>query len=126
MQYRRAFTPGGTFFFTVVTFNRQDIFTGEDTVSILRNAFRNVVQQHPIRIDAFVLLPDHLHTIWTMPEGDSNYPTRWRLIKSMFSRGWAKRPPVRSISRRKKGEQAIWQRLPRKGTGTMLGTPDPG
>ena len=110
MQYRRVFTLGGTLFFTVVTFDRQDIFTGENTVSILREAFREVLTQHPFQINAFVLLPNHLHTVWTLPEGDCNYPTRWRLIKSKFSRRWTKRPPVHSISRRKKGEQEVWQR----------------
>lgn len=70
MQYRRATVEGGTYFFTLVTYNRQKIFDLPTNVSLLRNAFRSVMQQHPFIIDAFVLLPDHLHCIWTLPQGD--------------------------------------------------------
>jgi putative transposase len=60
---------------------------------LLRQAFRKVIKRHPFKVDAFVLLPDHLHCIWTLPQGDADFSTRWRLIKSYFSRqiglvGW--------------------------------------
>ncbi len=52
----------------------------------MRDAFRNVMAEHPFQIDAIVLLPDHLHCIWTLPAGDNNFSTRWRLIKRYFTR----------------------------------------
>jgi putative transposase len=111
MHYRRAKTPGATYFFTLVTYQCQHIFHHPDTVQILRDAFRQVKQRHPFIIDAIVVLPDHLHCIWTLPEGDANFSMRWRLIKSAFSRHC---PPEykreRSLSRASKNEQAIWQR----------------
>lgn len=111
MLYRRAKTPGATYFFTVVTHQRQPLFSDAETIALLRTAFRIVKANHPFTIDAIVLLPDHLHCLWTLPEEDANFSTRWRLIKSEFSRHCPdqyKRP--RSSSRQSKGEQAIWQR----------------
>ena len=63
MQYRRAKVDGGTYFFTLVTHNRRQFLCEPDNVSLLRNAFRYVIKQHPFKIDAFVLLPDHLELI---------------------------------------------------------------
>ena len=93
MRYRRAKVKGGTYFFTVVTHKRVKIFTQSDNVDLLRQAFKKVKERHPFKIVAFVLLPDHLHCIWTLPQGDADFSTRWRLIKSDFSRqiglvGW--------------------------------------
>jgi len=82
MQYRRAKPKGGTYFFTVVTHNRRKFLCRPASVSLLREAFRNVMAEHRFQIDAVVLLPDHLHCIWTLPEGDNDFSTRWRLIKS--------------------------------------------
>jgi len=90
-------------------------------VTLLRSVIKEVMQKHPFRIDAFVLLPDHLHCIWTLPQHDSDFSTRWRLIKSYFSRnfnqktvGWVEeRNPTKvtlSASRQKKREKQIWQR----------------
>jgi putative transposase len=111
MQYRRSTTPGVTYAFTVVTYNRQRLFNEPDTVQILRQAFRHVKQQHPFHIDAIVILPDHLHCLWTLPPEDADYSTRWRLIKSHFSRHCPGRyKQMRSPARLKKKEQAIWQR----------------
>ena len=78
---------------------------------MLRNALRHVMRRHPFKIDAFVLLPDHLHCIWTLPQGDDDFSTRWRLVKSYFSHRCESeyRGDV-SASREKKREQAIWQR----------------
>jgi putative transposase len=111
MKYRRARAEGGTYFFTVVTHRRRKFLCEPENVALLREAFRYVMEHHPFVIDAIVLLPDHLHSIWTLPEGDADFSTRWRLIKSTFTRacGEAYRDVV-SSSRRRKGEQAVWQR----------------
>jgi REP-associated tyrosine transposase len=83
--YRRNFVAGGSFFFTVnLTERRLRLLTAH--VDQLRTAFREVRRRHPFTIDVMVVLPDHLHTVWTMPEGDADFATRWRLIKSAFSR----------------------------------------
>ena len=111
MKYKRARAEGGTYFFTVVTYQRRKFLCVPENVALLREAFRYVMARHPFKIDAFVLLPDHLHCIWTLPEGDGNFSTRWRLIKSYFTRKCAtvcRGHP--SASRRRKGEQAVWQR----------------
>ena len=111
MRYKRFFQPGGTFFFTVVTYNRQVIFSDEPTIKILWDAVDYVKNHHPFEIFCYSILSDHLHMIWILPEGDSDYPMRWRLIKSHFTRNWknGRRLPV-STSRQKKKEQGVWQR----------------
>jgi putative transposase len=111
MQYRRLKVEGGTYFFTVVTHDRRKILTEPDNISLLRNAFRDVMQQHPFKIDAIVILPEHLHCIWTLPDEDDDFSTRWRLIKNYFSRRCASQYQTQvSRSRQKKKEQTIWQR----------------
>jgi putative transposase len=106
--YRRNFIPGGSFFFTVnLTERKLSLLT--DHIELLRAAFRETRQRHPFTIDAIVVLPEHLHTVWTMPKGDANFATRWRLIKSTFSRGLAGGERI-SPSRIAKGERGIWQR----------------
>ena len=85
MRYRRVKMEGRTYFFTLATHNRRP-FLCDPNVELLRQAFRYTIQRHPMEIDAFVLLPDHLHRIWTLPEGDHNFSMRWRLVKSHFSR----------------------------------------
>ena len=111
MHYHRAKTPGATYFFTVVTYQRQTLFRAPQTVDLLRTAFRTVKAKHPFTIDAIVVLPDHLHCIWTLPKADADFSTRWRLIKSEFSRHCPEKyKRQRSQSRQSKGEQAIWQR----------------
>ncbi|WP_346291681.1 REP-associated tyrosine transposase [Sphaerothrix gracilis] len=95
----------------VVTYNRQHLFQSDKTVQLLRQAIHTVKQRYPFDIDAIVLLPDHLHCIWTLPEGDANFSTRWRLIKTDFSRHCPENYKCqRSLARYKKKEQAIWQR----------------
>jgi len=78
-------------------------------IDLLRQVFRKVKNNHPFKIDAIVVLPDHLHCIWSLPPGDADYKTRWALIKAGFSRGI---PPGErcSRSRVKRGERGIWQR----------------
>lgn len=111
MQYRRARIKGGTYFFTVVTNNRNKILCKPENVALLRSIFREVMKNHPFTIDAFVLLPEHLHCIWTLPPDDHDFSTRWRLIKSNFTRRCNSRlsNPL-SGSRRQKKEGAVWQR----------------
>ena len=87
MQYRRAFVPGATFFFTVVTARRRPLFGDAAACDLLRQAFRHVATQHPFTVNAIVVLPDHLHCLWTLPPGDADYPTRWRLIKTRVTQG---------------------------------------
>ena len=86
MRYRRAFQPGGSFFFTVVTAHRRPIFSSATAVDLLRGSFSAVRHKRSFAIDAIVILPDHLHCIWTLPEGDADFMTRWRLIKTWFSK----------------------------------------
>ncbi len=86
MRYRRVRQNGGTYFFTVVTNKRKKILCEKSSVDLLRDAFRIVKDKHPFTIDAMVVLPDHLHCMWTLPENDDDYPVRWRLIKSYFTR----------------------------------------
>ncbi len=85
MRYRRDRTAGGTYFFTVVTHERLPILASPEAVDALRSAFRKVRSDRPFVIKAIVVLPDHLHTLWTLPEGDADYSMRWRLIKRSFS-----------------------------------------
>jgi REP-associated tyrosine transposase len=82
MNYRRSRLAGGSYFFTVVTANRYPLFNNSAAVQHLRTTFRSVMNRHPFTIDAIVIMPDHLHCIWTLPDDDSNYSTRWRLIKT--------------------------------------------
>ena len=107
-DYRRNFVPGGSFFFTVNLADRRLGLLVEH-VDYLRAAFRKVRQRHPFTVDAIVVLPDHLHAVWTLPEGDADFAMRWRQIKSGFSRSL---PAVEQISRSRaaKGERGIWQR----------------
>jgi putative transposase len=106
--YRRNFVPGGSFFFTVnLAERRLSVLT--DHIEVLRAAFRATRLRHSFTIDAIVVLPDHLHTVWTLPENDSDFAMRWRLIKSGFSRGIARNERI-SSSRAAKGERGIWQR----------------
>jgi putative transposase len=112
-NYRRLFIPGGTFFFTVVTHQRRRFLTDELARDCLHKAIDTVRVDRPFTVNAVVLLPDHLHTIWTLPEGDSNYPARWKRIKAEFTQLYLKsggKDGFRSASRRKRKERGIWQR----------------
>lgn len=111
MNYRRAKINGATYFFTVVTHDRKPFLCRPENVELLRKALRNTMVRHPIEVDAFVLLPDHLHTIWTLPDDDHDFSTRWRQIKSYFSRHCTTTfERATSTSRKTKNERAFWQR----------------
>ncbi len=107
-DYRRNFLAGGSFFFTVNLAERHLALLTEN-IDKLRTAFRETRRHHPFTVDAMVVLPDHLHALWTLPEGDADFATRWRLIKSAFSRRLVTGEPI-SLSRAAKGERGIWQR----------------
>ena len=107
-NYRRNFVHGGSYFFTVNLADRRSRLLTEN-IGLLRTAFRDTRARHPFAIEAIVVLPDHLHAIWTLPEGDADFAVRWRLIKAAFSRGLPQREQV-SASRAAKGERGIWQR----------------
>jgi putative transposase len=112
-EYRRATTPGGTYFFTVVTYQRQEILTKPESRTILREVINKVKQRYPFTIDAWVLLPDHLHSMWTLPPGDNDFAKRWGLIKAGFTKQ-AKhlfhREAWMHESKRKRRERTLWQR----------------
>ncbi len=119
-------SPGGTFFFTVVMNRRRRILTGEAARSALRHAIARTRHDHPFKLDAIVILPDHLHALWTLPSDDADFLTRWRLIKARFTREWLASPeasseglasrPTGSASwmpsdfvRAARSERAVWQ-----------------
>jgi putative transposase len=111
-DYRRAWVPGGTFFFTVVTANRAPILNQRSARQYLRLAFRATRRRFPFAIEAIVLLPDHLHAMWTLCPGDSAYSTRWALIKLNFTRQWlAGGGSEQSVSRAKRSRRhrGVWQ-----------------
>jgi putative transposase len=107
VAYRRNFLPGGTFFFTVTLQDRRSRLLTEH-IDLLRQAFRTARQERPFTIDAIVVLPEHLHAVFTLPPGDADFSGRWRRIKSMFSRLLANRDA--GLRANKSGEYPIWQR----------------
>ena len=110
MKYRRAFVPGGSYFFTVVTDKRRPLFQSADTVAVLRDSFRAIRLSHPFEINAMVVLPDHLHCIWTLPQGDEDFSMRWRLIKIKFTKHCDKSLcGLPNRARLRKSQQAVWQ-----------------
>jgi putative transposase len=111
MNYRRSKSLGSTFFFTLVTYQRQKLFENIDNINLLRDCIRDVKKYRPFKMEAFVIMPDHLHFIWTLPEGDNDFSTRWQIIKNKFTRNCLLRyDPQPDMTRIKKGEQCIWQR----------------
>ncbi len=108
MQYRRTDIAGGTYFFTVNLAERKRTLL-IDHVNVLRKVLKQVKQKHPFSIDAIIVLPDHLHMLWTLPKDDCDYPTRLMLIKAGFSRQIEKGELI-NASRYSKGERGIWQR----------------
>ena len=100
MHYRRAFIPGATYFFTVVTAHRRPVFRSALARDLLRQAFRHVAKKRPFTVNAMVVLPDHLHCLWTLPSADADYPTRWRLIKTGVTQRYrpgSPRPIMRTL-----------------------------
>jgi putative transposase len=108
-EYRRAHMPGASWFFTVNLAQRKGNHLLVDQIDSLRAAFEAVRARHPFRMEAVVILPEHLHCIMTLPEGDADFSTRWNLIKGNFSRTVEKGERI-SQSRAIRGERGIWQR----------------
>jgi len=112
-EYRRIRVKGGSYFFTVVTFGRRPFLIDDQVRSALRQGIQEVRQSLPFSIDAWILLPDHLHAIWTLPENDDNFGSRWAVIKRAVSRQCGYLPgndgPINESSARR-GESYIWQR----------------
>lgn len=109
-NYRRNLVPGGSFFFTVVTEGRQPILS-ETGLVLLRQVVRQCRDKYPFTIEAMVVLPDHLHSIWTLPEGDADFSKRWGYIKKEFTTNWLSwgRPeqPI-SQARRRERRRGVW------------------
>ena len=111
--YRRSRTVGATYFFTLTTYQRQPLMIDERVRCALRAAIGEVRQILPFEIDAWVLMPDHLHAIWTLPQNDAEYGERWGLIKSKVSRqcrDLIHEKYSRSFSRVRRREIDFWQR----------------
>ncbi|PCJ21777.1 MAG: transposase [Gammaproteobacteria bacterium] len=108
MRYRRADTLGGTYFFTVNLAERNKTLL-VDEIDVLRASINKVKKQHPFKLDAMVVMPEHLHAILTLPHNDNDFATRWMLIKAGFSRHIPKQESI-SDSRLSRGERGIWQR----------------
>lgn len=102
-EYRRLFINGGTYFFTIVTHNRRPFLCDHLALDRLKMAFIYVKNKYPYAMKGLVVLPDHLHCIWQLPENDSNFSMRWNLFKRYFSIGMES--PIN-----KRREKLIWQR----------------
>jgi len=112
-QYQRSLIEGGIYFFTVVTYDRAPILTGNEARLLLHSAWMQVSERRPFTTVAVCLLPDHLHCIWSLPEGDPDYSRRWSEIKRIFTKGYLNQigpGAERNESRLKRREAAIWQR----------------
>ncbi|MCW1918458.1 transposase [Rhodobacter sp. KR11] len=105
--YVRPRVSGASVFFTVTLQDRGGQLL-VDEVARLREAVAVTRAERPFQIDAFVVLPDHLHCVWTLPEGETDFSTRWRLIKTRFSRGLPM--GTRRASHERRQERGIWQR----------------
>ncbi|PRC90836.1 REP-associated tyrosine transposase [Solimicrobium silvestre] len=108
-NYRRAWHKGGTYFFTVNLLQRKENDLLVRHIDFLRDAVRQTIKSHPFTIHGWVVLPDHLHCVMTLPIGDSDFALRWRLIKSRFSKTIPDKE-WRSDIRKKRGERGVWQR----------------
>jgi len=108
-DYRRVYVPGATCFFTVNLAERKGNRLLIDHIDGLRLAFAYAKKRKPFRMDAVVILPDHLHCIWTLPDGDTDFSTRWNLLKGHFSRSIEKGERI-SQSRLNRRERGLWQR----------------
>ena len=112
-DYRRNYVAGGTFFFTVVTNRRRPILVSENARTALRQALREVRSRRSFSVSAIVLLPDHLHTVWTLPDGFADYSLLWRQVKSRFTQLYLEGGGAEcgvSASRDLKGERGVWGR----------------
>ncbi len=96
-SYKRIYISDHYYFFTAVTHKRTPIFKSPDHVQLLRDAFRYVKERRSFDLLAASVMPDHIHCIWRMPEGDSNYSVRWQMLKTAFSRKIRKKHPGKKV-----------------------------
>ncbi|HET6423829.1 MAG TPA: transposase [Planctomycetaceae bacterium] len=111
-DYRRWFVPGGTYFFTLVTAHRAPLFLDPFARNLLGDQLRKCQANRPFEINALVLLPEHLHAIWTLPPGDNAYPARWAWIKKEFTKAWLAAggtEQAMGAARTKRGDRGVWQ-----------------
>lgn len=111
--YRRTNITGTTYFFTVVTFRRQAFLCDKPVRNALRNAVLETRAVHPFTVDGWVLLPDHLHCIWTLPPGDAAFGKRWAMIKRAVTKACGAslvREEWMNNSMRRRNESTSWQR----------------
>lgn len=112
-HYRRSRQAGGSFFFTVVTYRRRPILCEEPVRLALREAIKEIQSKRPFTIEAWVLLPDHLHCLWTLPPDDADFSRRWGMIKRLVSIRCGEAygcDGLLTASKRKHRESTIWQR----------------
>ena len=112
-KYRRAYVPGGSYFLTLVTYNRTPLFRSPENVPRLRDAMRIVKSEMPFEIAGAVTLPDHLHFLWTLPSDDNAVPIRVGRLKTLFTKSLpANQRPAAILPKswRKRRESGVWQR----------------
>jgi putative transposase len=112
-RYRRNYVLGGTYFFTCVALDRRPILTSRLGRRCLRSALKTVATDYPFEIVAVVLLPDHWHSVWTLPSGDDRYPLRWMRIKEEFTNAWLASggdEATQSRSRVRQRYRGVWQK----------------
>ena len=112
-NYRRVRIYGGTYFFTLTTFKRREIFLKSDARTIFLEAIKHVMEFHPFSNEAYCILPDHIHLLWRMPEDDADYSLRISEIKKRFSMSFQAKYPyivIRDESQLKRKESGVWQR----------------
>ena len=112
-NYRRSKLAGGTYFLTQVTYQREPWLVSEIGRKALREGIQRVQAKHPFSIEAFVLMPEHFHCLWTMPEGDHDFSLRMRLIKTFVTKHYGQKLAINheiSASRQKRKESNLWQR----------------
>lgn len=112
MRYRRATVPGACYFFTLITYQRRPLFADLNNVERWHRAVTKVQRTRPFGVEAEVMMPDHVHMIWRLPEADADYSTRMRLIKTAFTKNLTLSDGgiTANKSRVSKGERDVWQR----------------
>lgn len=111
--YKRYYVPGGTYFFTLVTEGRSPLFACENARQILARKLRECQERHPFTMVAIVLLPDHLHMLWSLPQNDTRYSARLSWLKGYFTREWllsGGHEQSREGSRNPERRRGVWQR----------------
>ena len=111
-KYIRNYVPGGTYFLTAVTYGRRRFLTDEPARQCLREAIDVIKRRWPFEVVAVVLIPDHFHTVWALPPGDTRYSVRLQKVKEIFTRtylaaGGQERKPTTSLAEHH--QRGVWQ-----------------